>query len=104
MLMRSPPGRMLFENVCTAKPTTGRPTYVAAPTVEFAKMSVTIVAGFPSVCTSPVTLLGKNPMSSQPFWKSVEMFAEFAEPSTFELLNVMTFASQQIAFDSDGGG
>ena len=85
----------LFWNVSIAKPTTGRPTYVAGPTVEFAKMSVTIVASFPSVCTSPVTVLGKKPMSSQPFSKSVEMFAELAEPSRFELLNVMTFASSR---------
>jgi len=40
-------------------------------------------------------VLGKKPMSSQPFSKSVEMFAELAEPSRFELLNVMTFASSR---------
>ena len=34
---------------------------------------------------------------AQPFWKPVEMFDEFFEPNTFVLLNVMTFASQQIA-------
>ena len=38
----------LFWNVCTAKPITGRPTYVAGPTVAFAKMSVIIVASLPS--------------------------------------------------------
>src|SRR3954468_21537987 len=91
-------------NDCTAKPTTGKPTYVAGFSVKNAKISVTIVSSFGSVCTAPVTADGKKPMSSQPFWNVVDRFAVFVEPSTFELLNVMTFASQQIELDSVGGG
>jgi hypothetical protein len=47
--------------------------------------------------------VGKKPKFSQPFVNDVEMFAEFDEPSKFELLNVMTFASQHSELVPAGG-
>src|SRR5581483_1269262 len=86
-------------------PTTGRPTYVAGPAAPGAPPSGAIVVDpFGSVWIGAETLSGKNPRSSQPCSNVVGMFATFAEPSTFELLNVITFASQQIEFVSVGGG
>src|SRR6186997_2978913 len=96
-----------FANDCTANPTTGRPKYVAAPVADRnggdTVGSTSVVKSLPSVCTSPPTDSGKNPTSSHPFSKSVVMLEVFAEPSTFELLNVITFASQQSWFTPASG-
>ena len=47
--------------------------------------------------------IGK-PMFSQPFWNVVGMLATLTDPSTLLLLNVTTFASQQIELVCVGGG
>src|SRR5579862_8705 len=94
-----------FANDCTAKPTTGRPIYVAGLVAVPPRMSVTIVGFVPSECTGAAAG-SKKPMSSHPSWnpEGVVMLAMLAEPSTFELLNVTTLASQHSALVATGGG
>ena len=57
-------------------------------------VSVTVVVPV-STCACPPTweVTGPKVSDTQPFWNVVGMFATFTESSTFELLNVMTFAS-----------
>ncbi len=85
---------------------TGKPLYVA----EFCKVLVPvavlvrIVVPPINVCTGGVMLAGKKFSETQPFWKVVVNVDLFADNRTLVLLNVITFASQQIESVPVGGG
>src|SRR5262249_6902406 len=89
----------------TAKPMTGRPTYVTVlPAINWPPPLMIVAALLMSWCTvglAPAIAVAK-PMLSQPFWNVAGrvMFATFVEPSTLLFAKVATLAAQH----RGGGG
>src|SRR5690349_8426550 len=95
-----------FVNDWTAKPIVGRPLKVVAVVVVVVPVAVlNTVEPPPMSWWRPAGTVEPLKLKDiQPFWNVVGMFVRFFEPRTFVLLNVTTFASQQIESVCVGGG